>query len=53
MAKFGRSLCVVLAELRDGAGTLAATATVTYSVPPAVPGPGPRSGIDAVGGIAG
>ncbi|MFH9089790.1 PaaI family thioesterase [Streptomyces sp. NPDC017673] len=29
MAKSGRSLCVVLAELRDSAGTLAATATVT------------------------
>ncbi|MCQ0025228.1 PaaI family thioesterase [Streptomyces somaliensis DSM 40738] len=53
MAKFGRSLCVVLAELRDGAGTLAATATVTYSVPPAVPGAGPRGRDDAAGGTAG
>ncbi|MFE0642596.1 PaaI family thioesterase [Streptomyces sp. NPDC058877] len=34
MAKFGRRLCVVLAELSDGAGDLAASATVTYSVPP-------------------
>ncbi|MER5206181.1 PaaI family thioesterase [Streptomyces sp. NPDC002825] len=35
MAKFGRRLCVVLAELSDEAGDLAASATVTYSVPPA------------------
>ncbi|XUM03574.1 PaaI family thioesterase [Streptomyces venezuelae ATCC 10712] len=34
MAKFGRRLCVVLAELSDEAGDLAASATVTYSVPP-------------------
>ncbi|GGY53750.1 PaaI family thioesterase [Streptomyces tanashiensis] len=40
MAKFGRRLCVVLAELRDEAGDLAASATVTYSVPPAAAGPG-------------
>ncbi|MCP9985337.1 PaaI family thioesterase [Streptomyces sudanensis] len=52
MAKFGRSLCVVLAELRDSADTLAATATVTYSVPPAVRGPGTRRDDDAVGGGA-
>ncbi|MFC9591134.1 PaaI family thioesterase [Streptomyces sp. NPDC056944] len=40
MAKFGRRLCVVLAELSDEAGDLAASATVTYSVPPAGAGPG-------------
>ncbi|MGW5776632.1 PaaI family thioesterase [Streptomyces sp. NPDC003863] len=40
MAKFGRRLCVVLAELRDEAGDLAASATVTYSVPPAGAGQG-------------
>ncbi|MFF9850247.1 PaaI family thioesterase [Streptomyces litmocidini] len=40
MAKFGRRLCVVLAELRDEAGDLAASATVTYSVPPTVAGQG-------------
>ncbi|RSS34287.1 PaaI family thioesterase [Streptomyces sp. WAC08241] len=34
MAKFGRRLCVVLAELRDEGDELAASATVTYSVPP-------------------
>ncbi|MCH0539694.1 PaaI family thioesterase [Streptomyces sp. MUM 203J] len=37
MAKFGRRLCVVLAELRDAADTPAASATVTYSIPPAGP----------------
>ncbi|GGY78769.1 thioesterase [Streptomyces olivaceoviridis] len=50
MAKFGKSLCVVLAELRDNAGTLAATATVTYSVPPAAHRPDPRREDDTTGG---
>ncbi|MGW2778968.1 PaaI family thioesterase [Streptomyces olivaceoviridis] len=52
MAKFGKSLCVVLAELRDSAGTLAATATVTYSVPPAAHRSDPRGEDDTTGGTA-
>ncbi|WP_258055700.1 PaaI family thioesterase [Streptomyces sp. Ru62] len=52
MAKFGKSLCVVLAELRDSADALAATATVTYSVPPPAHRSGPRGEDDTTGRIA-
>ena len=55
MAKSGRRLCVVLAELEDEEAGLAATATVTYSVPPADrrSGPaGPGSGGPGSGGAA-
>ncbi|MFJ6617725.1 PaaI family thioesterase [Kitasatospora sp. NPDC091335] len=34
-AKFGRRLCVVLAELLDADEALVATATLTYAIPPA------------------
>ncbi|MFF3291960.1 PaaI family thioesterase [Streptomyces sp. NPDC003023] len=53
MAKFGSRLCVVLTELRDGAGTLAATATVTYSVPPVARRADPRRGSMPDGSPAG
>ncbi|QMU78056.1 PaaI family thioesterase [Streptacidiphilus sp. PB12-B1b] len=33
-AKFGRRLCVVLAELIGAEGELAASATLTYAIPP-------------------
>ncbi|MDI5963684.1 PaaI family thioesterase [Streptomyces sp. SL13] len=39
-AKFGRRLCVVLAELLDADDVLVASATLTYAIPP-IPEPSP------------